>query len=157
MGIYPVFWSTYLLSKISGKLLLPKIVSVVTKSKLTGVDESSTVILEYESESIQAVLNTSMAFQTDSQVRIYGSNGSIVVAGNNVANPKRIELNVEGVHSTIELSVEGNGYAYEADHFEECLGKSLKESSVMGLEESLLNMKILDTIRQQHGIVYPGE
>ena len=157
MGIYPVFWSTYLLSKISGKLLFPKIVSVVTKSKLTGVDESSTVILEYESESIQAVLNTSMSFKTDSQVRIYGSNGSIVVAGNNVANPKRIELNVEGVHSTIDLSVEGNGYVYEADHFEECLGKGLKESSVMGLEESLLNMKILDTIRRQHGIVYPGE
>ena len=146
-----------MLSKISGKLLFPKIVSVVTKSKLTGVDESSTVILEYESESIQAVLNTSMSFKTDSQVRIYGSNGSIVVAGNNVANPKRIELNVEGVHSTIDLSVEGNGYVYEADHFEECLGKGLKESSVMGLEESLLNMKILDTIRRQHGIVYPGE
>lgn len=152
-----MFWSTYLLSKISGKLLFPKIVSVVTKSKLTGVDESSTVILEYESESIQAVLNTSMVFKTDSQVRIFGSNGSIVVAGNNLANPKKIEVNLGGVHSTIDLSVEGNGYVYEADHFEECLGKGLKESCVMGLEESLLNMKILDTIRQQHGIVYPGE
>ena len=157
LGIYPIAWCTYLISKISGQLLFPKILSSVTKSKLAEVDETNTIILNYESERIQAVVNASMTYDTESGLRIHGTHGSIALTGHWLCNPKKIELNVGGVVSTIDLSVQGFGYIHEADHVEECLSKGLTESPLIGLEESLLNMKIMDTVRQQHGIVYPGD
>ena len=48
------------------------------------------------------------------------------------------------------------GYQFEAQHVMECLDKHLIESPILPLSLSADLMKILDTIRQEAGIVFPN-
>lgn len=114
------------------------------------------MILNYEKLRIQAIVNASMTYDNDSVVKLSGSNGYILILGG-LYCPKSIELKVGDVKTVIELSYEGNGLVHEADHVDECLKKVLLESPIMSLEESILNMKILDEVRNQNKISYPGE
>ena len=156
LGIYPISWVSYLISNISDKPHIPKVISNVTKNKLTQVDETSSILLSYDSLRIQAIVNTSFAYDRDNDVKIYGDNGSIVIKGE-LYSPKHIVLTVGDVVSTIDAPFEGNGYIHEVDHVVECLKKGLKKSPLMTLTESLLIIQIIDEIRFNHGIIYPGE
>ncbi|MNP84790.1 hypothetical protein D3C76_1842510 [compost metagenome] len=49
------------------------------------------------------------------------------------------------------------GYAYEADEVNRCLAAGLTESPVMPLDESIEIMKLLDAVRSEWGLKYPGE
>jgi predicted dehydrogenase len=51
----------------------------------------------------------------------------------------------------------GNGYEYEAQHVTDCLQKGLTESPVRKLDDTLMLMEILDTIRKKAGIKYPAD
>jgi predicted dehydrogenase len=57
----------------------------------------------------------------------------------------------------IKLPFHGNGYNYEASEVMRCLRTGESESALMPLDETLLVMKTMDTIRAQWGLVYPGE
>ena len=58
---------------------------------------------------------------------------------------------------TIEIPYESLGYNYEAKAVMECLNMGKLESEIMPLEETLEIMRIMDTLRSQWGIKYPGE
>ena len=56
-----------------------------------------------------------------------------------------------------QLPLAGNGYNYQAAAVMECLRAGELESSVMPLDESLAIMQLLDRLRAQISLVYPGE
>lgn len=143
-------------TKIAGEIQFPKITSHITKHKVTGVDEVSTLLLNYENIRLQCIISTSIVVDTPSTVKIYGENGSIHVNGG-VYCPKSIEVHFQGNAEYIELSVEGNGLIYQADHVRELIKKDIKESPLLTWEETSLNMKIIDTARFQNDFLFPGE
>jgi predicted dehydrogenase len=59
--------------------------------------------------------------------------------------------------TSITQPVVGNGYNYEAAEVMRCLRAGERESPIMPLDESLRIMKIMDEIRAQWGLKYPGE
>jgi hypothetical protein len=48
----------------------------------------------------------------------------------------------------------GNGYEYEAQHVTDCLQNGLVESPIRKLDDTLVLMETLDTIRRKAGIKY---
>lgn len=88
---------------------------------------------------------------------VYGTEGHIVVKGT-LVNPKSAELYVNGeLAEMFEDDRASVGYAFEAEEVGRCLQAGLIESPVMTLDESLAIMKLLDTVRAQWGLKYPGE
>ncbi|MGF1547895.1 MAG: Gfo/Idh/MocA family protein [Thiotrichales bacterium] len=51
----------------------------------------------------------------------------------------------------------GNGYQFEIAEVGRCLREGLRESPIMPLDETVAIMQIMDAIRGQWGLVYPGE
>lgn len=156
LGVYPLSWITSLIYKISGEFHFPRITSQMIKNKITGVDETTSAIFSYDSLQIQTILNSSIIYDSPSKVSIHGSKGSLVISGG-IFCPKKVELTIRDEITVFDGIVEGNGLIHQADHFEECLRKGLKESSVMSHEESLLNMRITDEIRIQNSFLLDGE
>jgi predicted dehydrogenase len=59
--------------------------------------------------------------------------------------------------TSITQPVVGNGYNYEAAEVMRCLRAGECESPVMPLDETLRIMQVMDEIRAQWGLKYPGE
>jgi hypothetical protein len=57
----------------------------------------------------------------------------------------------------IDGSYEGNGLRFEIDEVQACLAEGRRESRIMPLDESVALAQVLDSIRAQIGLVYPGE
>jgi hypothetical protein len=57
----------------------------------------------------------------------------------------------------IDASFEGNGLRFEIDEVHRCLAEGLTESRVVPLDESVALATVLDSIRADLGVVYPGE
>ena len=49
----------------------------------------------------------------------------------------------------------GWGMFWEADECARCIRDGKGESEVLGLEESVVIMKVMDEVRRQNGLVYP--
>ncbi len=58
---------------------------------------------------------------------------------------------------SFRLPVVGNGYNYEAAEVMRCLRAGELESKLMPLDETLRIMEIMDEVRSQWGLRYPGE
>jgi hypothetical protein len=87
---------------------------------------------------------------------IYGTDGRIHVP--NVVFPRQAELTVYKKYSCRwEEEYISNGYNYEAEEVNRCLREGKLESGVMPLSESLTVMEIMDEIRAQGDLKYPGE
>ena len=56
-----------------------------------------------------------------------------------------------------KFPAKGRGYGYQAEEAHRCLEAGQLESSVMPLDESVAIMRILDTLRSQWKMSYPGE
>jgi hypothetical protein len=52
---------------------------------------------------------------------------------------------------------EGEGLRFEVEEVHRCLAEGLTESPVMSLDETVAIAGVLDDIRGQIGVVYPGE
>lgn len=58
---------------------------------------------------------------------------------------------------TLSLPLTGNGYTYEAAEVMRCLRTGALESPLMPLDESVRIMELMDRIRHEWGLRYPGE
>ena len=58
---------------------------------------------------------------------------------------------------TVHKAFPGNGHQFQIAEATRCLREGLRESPVMPLDETLAIMQIMDAIRGQWGLVYPGE
>ena len=149
LGIYPVYFSTMIFAQfpvdISSKAILGK----------TGIDEQSAYILKYRNGELAMLASTLKALASQSAT-ITGTGGSIFVP--EFWKARKARITIDGKKSKmVEPDFEGNGYNYEALEVMSCLKRGELESKSMSLDESLMNMQIMDSIRQQIGLVYPFE
>ncbi len=122
----------------------------------TGVDGQECITLTYGDGKF-AVLTAGMYGQSDRQGIFYGSEGYMVV--DNINNP----LNIDIYHQPttlvrhIDVPEQISGYEYQVIEMIRCIQQGKMECPSMPHEETLRVLKIMDKLRKDWGVVYPGE
>lgn len=125
------------------------------------VDEYTMALMRFPGDII-AQLSTGVRLSQENVVRIFGTEGNIVVPSpwfctvepgttEIIVNRYGVESEVVGVEAKKTL------YAYEIDATAECLDQRQGPSPCMTWDDTLGNMKTLDLWRQSIGLLYDSE
>lgn len=149
VGIYPLALS----SMVFGKPLHIHSTAVMSP---TGVDEKNAVILTFEQGQL-AMLSSAFTVETTQEAVIIGAEGMIRVnrpwwRGNTLT----LLRHGQG-QQQIEVPSHDNGFVYEIQAVHEDLAEGRLENALMPLDESLVTLQTMDTIRKQWGFQYPFE
>lgn len=122
----------------------------------TGVDRFNSMTLVYSDGKI-ANLSSGFTSRSDRQGVIYGTKGYAIVE--NINNPQSISVfNAEDqLLQKVQFPQIATGYEYEVLESELCLEEGKLQSPSMPHEETLRIMKVMDGLRKEWGVVYPGE
>ena len=94
---------------------------------------------------------------TKSEAFIYGETGTIHIHSR-FHEMTSMSLLREGQRPTFfQFDNQVHGYTFEAQEVMRCLSFGLTESPDLNLDFTLARMGLLDEIRQQIGLQYPGE
>ncbi len=150
IGIYPLALALYLFGKpdhFAGQAFLGK----------TGVDEQIHLSLQYGQEKT-AQLNATIRAMADCEAVISGSEGFIRIH-KHFWFPEKISISLGRDQEEKELAFprQTNGMDYEAQHVMDCLRAGKTESDVMSFQASRDLIEMMDSLRQDWGIVYPVE
>ena len=149
LGIYPI--------AVSQWVMQDNPVAVQSQAVLSsgGVDVLLAVNLQYASGAISQ-FTSSFVHKADNQFVIYGSKGSIVIQepfwGANTA-----VLVVNGNQTTIHEPFRSLGFEYQIEEAVRCIQAGKLESPSITHADTLANMRLMDTIREQVGVKYPFE
>jgi predicted dehydrogenase len=123
----------------------------------TGVDEQTIMQLAYPGGQY-AALSCAVRLRTPQEAVIAGTEGYLTLPSQWYKTQKlRLSL-VDQPEQVIEVPFGvGNGYNFQAEEAMRCIRAGQTESRVMPLDETLANMRIMDAIRSQIGVKYPGE
>ncbi len=149
VGIYPINFAQMIFREI------PLEINSAIIPSITGVDEQSAYIFKYPSGSL-AVMNSAVNVETQHNAWIYGSEGYIHMPDFFHATKIHIQ-GKDGNSDTLSVPFESTGYGYEAIEVMNCINSGKIESKIMPLSETLEIMQLMDTIRDQWGLKYPGE
>jgi predicted dehydrogenase len=148
IGIYPVFLSLLLLGKPS------EIKSTAVLSK-TGADESCSILFKYNNGSI-ANMACTFTLDTPIEANIIFDNGRIRINRRWFAPSSLVITDSNEKTKELTFKYNGNGYHFEAEEAMKCLNNGLIESPDLKLDFSLELIGLLDQIREQCEIHYPG-
>jgi predicted dehydrogenase len=152
IGIYPVFLALDILGK-------PDHISASMVAAPSGVDDQCSIQFQYNNGAIAHLFST-FASDLATGADIAGDRGRIRLTHRFHGPTTQLEFYPTSVDSQEVLPFEkakGNGYEYEAQHVTDCLQKGLVESPIRKLDDTLVLMEILDTIRKKAGIKYAAD
>jgi predicted dehydrogenase len=149
MGIYPATLVHLVLGKPD------RILSAAHLGE-TGVDELNTAIWQYN-RGVQAMLLSTQRVERPCEAFITGSEGYIKLHHMFWHAQTLTVQHVGGKPETIQIPYEGNGYGYQVQEVHDCLRAGKLESAVVPHVDTLEIMTLLDEMRGQWGLVYPGE
>ncbi len=151
LGIYPVSFA----SMVFGA---PTRVTAVSDRAFTGVDATTSVILQYE-DGAHSVLTTSLEVAGPNRAVIVGTEARIEIDSVFYAPTTFTLIGRDGTvrERFDQPQAEGRGMQHEAAEVMRCMRAGKLESDVLPLHETLAIMETLDEIRRQIGLVYPGE
>jgi len=154
LGVYPVSFAAFVLG-------IPD--SVLAAGELTsaGVDRQVSAMFGRfpDHPQARALVHTTLAAKTPTTATISGSRARIELDAEFYA-PGRVRLvSPTGASISSEApEIAGHaGLAYQAAHFAQLIADGFTESPKLGLDESVAIMRLLDEIRGQVGVAYPGE
>ena len=154
LGIYPVSFAAFVLG-IPG--------SVVATGELTptGVDRQVAALFTRFAKypHAQALVSCTLAAKTPTTASISGNLGRIELDAEFYA-PGRVRLVAPSGESITSAPAElwaHQGLAYEAAHFAQLVSDGFTESPQMPLDETVAIMEVLDSIRSQLKVRFPGE
>lgn len=148
IGIYPVFLSLLLLGK-------PEEIKSMAVISETGADESCSMLFKY-TNGIIASLNCTITAETPIEAVIIFENGRVRINRGWFAPSSLTIFSAKEKKKEVTFKYHGNGYHFEAIEAMQCLKKGLTECPELPLDFSLDLMGLLDEIRRQCGIRYPG-
>jgi len=128
----------------------------------TGVDEWAAAVLKFPGD-IVAQLAAGVQVNQENVVRIYGSEGHVVVPNpwipSREGGPSTIVLHKKGAKTPEDVTVDTKDwlYAIEADTVAANIPGRQAPSPAMTWDDTLGNMKTLDRWRESIGLVYPCE
>ncbi|KAB8303824.1 hypothetical protein EYC80_005197 [Monilinia laxa] len=184
LGIYSLTWVFQILYHCqpgpSAEREVPSVLAAVQKYEKTGVDEQTSIILQFPKHKSVGIATTGMrvATQPDAHgaaskdeapsVRIQGTKGEIQVFGP-AYRPLRYRVfknaNEAGAFESVDCAIPadparenwGHGMAWEADEVGRCLRDGKKESEGLDWRESEVIMEVMDEVRRQGGLKYSEE
>lgn len=148
LGIYPISLASMVLGESQQ-------VSGVAHIGETGVDEQGACLLSY-AEGALAVLSFSLRTDAPPEASISGTEGRIEIHGN-WYSPASMTVTRGKESQRIEMPFAGSGYQFEAVEVMARIRQGHTESEIMPLDETLAIMRVLDELRAQWGMVFPGE
>jgi len=150
LGVYPITLAHLFLG-------LPE--EIVARATLTerGVDEQVTIGFRYGSGA-QASIHTGMMAQGPNRAAVIGTQGWVELDSVWYNQTSFTVFSREGrVLERYEGRVKNRGMQYQAFELERRVGAGELESPLMSHRDSLEVMGIMDAIRTQVGVRYPGE
>lgn len=178
VGIYSLTWvfQTLYHTLPRDQRKPPTVSSQMTPYHLTGVDESTTILLSFPTSTPSngphpqqshgvALTNIRVAADPDEKgstgpsIRIQGTKGEIQVRGHPFRPesyriiPKKGAGEIREVQSV--FPGKGHGMYWEADEAARCLRDGKLESEGLPWEESIVIMEVMDEVRKQGGLAYP--
>lgn len=151
LGIYPVSFAQMVLGDVE----------ISARATLTpeGVDATTSIIAR-NAGGAHAVLNATMTAKTPTTAVIAGESARIEIDGD-FYQPNPVRL-ISPAGETLgaweyDLGTGHFGLRYEAAEVARCLAAGLTESPLLPLDTTLSIMRILDEVREQTGVRYPGE
>ena len=146
----------YLISLTSMVFGKPVKISSKVKMAKTGVDERSTILMEY-GNSQAAILFLAMDLDTPREVLITGTKGTIKLHGNWMHDMNySIRLN-DGTNKTRHVNTESNRFIYQIKAVHDCLEAGKIQCDIMSPQESLQISQTMDALRKQWNFKYPFE
>ena len=150
IGVYPLFISQLFLG-------VPTAVRAVSTPTGTGVDLNCAMALAY-ANGATATLFSTIAATTDNRCVLYGTKGQLQLMGRfHAPSGVRVQLLGEAAAQELPFPTPGYGYHREVAHVQWCLAQGLRESPLLPLAFSLELMDLLDAVRREIGLQYPGE
>ena len=121
-----------------------------------GVDISETIVLKY-SDGRMATLTATMLAANYRQGLILCDNGS--VSTENINNPLSFDIfsRDQKFIRRVEAPRQESGFEYEVQECIDSIRAGLLEPPSMPHEETLFMMKLMDSLRAQWGVRFPGE
>ena len=149
VGIYPVLYATFLMNTVPDEIKSSMVFGI------SGVDELDAVTFYYKEGTI-ASLQSSISTRLGNDAVIIGSKGKIVVEKFHMAQKAYIYDEEDTLLETFYEPFATNGYEYEAMEVNRCLMEGLTESPRNPLDKTIQILELLDTIRKQCDLKYPG-
>jgi predicted dehydrogenase len=147
IGLYPLFFAL----EHGGPVEEVKTNATLLKN---GIDVTTSLLLRHKG-GIQSVLFCSFMTTGRNEAIIHGSKG-ILRLNSMWHTPTSIDIiSINGTSEHFAFEVQGNGYQYEASEVMKCLAGKKHMSPLWSWNHSAALSTLLDTIRQQAGIVYP--
>jgi predicted dehydrogenase len=122
----------------------------------TGVDEQAAAVLAWDQGEL-AVISSAVRTTTPQEATVIGTEGTLRIESAWWKGTRLTLTRAGAAPETIDTPMAGNGYGHEAEEVARCLEGGLLESPVMSLDESIRILEVMDGIRAQWGLRYPGE
>ncbi|TKY88364.1 hypothetical protein EX895_002716 [Sporisorium graminicola] len=163
LGIYALTWQMLTLyADPRNKRTPPTVTGSMTKSTLTGVDEFTTMVLNFPATNTQGVATTNMTIRSGpTVVLIQGDKADLTVAWppyrptSFTIHEKDADGAYTGKQDTKDYDIPGHGMFWEADACARALRDGKTEEPRCPLDESTLTMQIMDKVRADGGCTYP--
>ena len=147
IGIYPIFLAYLILGK-------PEKIQASSNFYKTGVEIQTSMIFSYPDA--QAILYSGLNSKSEMKAEISGTEGTIFL------DPRWHEtegytLESNGNKEHFDLPTTGNGYTYEIEEVNTCIGVGQLQSELWSHQNSLDLMALMDEVRALGGIKFPFE
>ncbi len=152
LGIYPLSLGRFLLGEPADLQRDVKAVATLTDQ---GVDGTLAGVMRHAAGGV-TLFSTSLGGMSDLSARIVGTGGSISVDAP-FWFPSQFSIAANGGAGTEIVEVPNRGLAHEAEHVMKRIRAGHVQSDVQTWEATRANMALMDEIRRQVGVVYPGE
>lgn len=171
---YPIHWVLQALDPMQQRPL--DVVSCISRHISTGVDESVSIVMKFaplqaSRSDILAIASVSLpaADHYDGNtpvLRIQGDKGEIQVFGPSWRPSKIRVIHREQVFGATGTLLESfpndipetvHGLCFEADEAARCIREGQLESPRMPWAQTLVAMQILDKVRKDNAIIFPGD
>jgi len=151
VGIYPITYVIHMMDRLPDK--------VVSSAHLgkSNVDEMNVITFQYKEEGVLAELSSAVAAEIGKDAVIVGDKGTIVVPNFWMAESAECYDTEGKLVESFSTEYNANGYVFEAEEVNQCLREGKKESAALPLQDTLDIMKLMDSLRKEWGLVYPGE
>ncbi|WP_329494586.1 Gfo/Idh/MocA family oxidoreductase [Kitasatospora herbaricolor] len=150
LGVYPVSFASMVLGPFAS-------VTAVGTKAFTGVDGQASMVVTTGSGA-HGVLNTTLFARTPTTASISGTHARLEIEGPfyGPAGVRLVGLDNEPIDVFVPPRRVG-GLCYQAAEAARCISAGRLESDLMPLAETLRVMQVLDGVRHDLGVAFPGE
>ncbi len=148
LGIYPVSFASMVLGS-------PTTVTAVSDPTLTGVDATTSVLLQHDGGA-HAVLTATQLALGPNRAAIVGSDARLEIDSVFYSPTTFTLTRRDGSIERFDEPHAGGGLRHEAAEVARCMREGRLESEIMPLDETAAIMRTMDEIRRQIGLTYPS-